>query len=112
MAIANRRGDVAPQRVVLLRAEAMPPGAVALTSWAAALAAMQPTDPPALHRRLPARPMIMPAAGLAARRLGKPKVFGVANRQHCAGHRVGVASGGFCPGPLPQGGQIEPLRGR
>jgi hypothetical protein len=105
--ISHRGGYIAPQGIVLLRAVAMPPGAVALGLWPAALAAMQTAHPLATHRRLPARPMVAPAARLTARRKGKLSAPPVARWQHWTGHRVGVAAYGFCPRPPPERGEVE-----
>jgi hypothetical protein len=70
---------------------AVAPGAVALAARRAALAAMQPADPAAAHRRLPAGAAIGLAPGAAARHEAEVAAP-VAGRPHpITGHEVGFA---------------------
>jgi hypothetical protein len=99
-------GEVAEHRLRLQRTEAMAPGAVARALRRAALAAMHAADPLAPHRRVPAWPMVVLAARLAARREAQVAApSGVALRQRCrAGTVYGVGVRFHIFARLPGGG--------
>jgi len=79
----------------------------------AALAAMHAADPLAPHRRLPARPVVVPAARLAARREPQIAAPPVAVRQRFGmGHGVNPRRRGEVPPPLsPDGAQGREVEG-
>jgi len=110
----EQRGALAPeprpQRFGLLREQAEPKAAVPLPARRPALAAMHAADRPPAHRRLPARPMVMLAPRLAARR--EPELAApVAVAQRSTAHGVNLRLAAVLPRPGPHRAQVQHRRG-
>jgi hypothetical protein len=116
METPHHRADARILRLAELRAATVPPGTVASSFRRTALAAMHAADPLAAQRRLPARPVVVLAPGLAARHQSQIPAPPVACGQQSTGHGVG---GNFhIPPPLSlppcggaQRGEVEPAVG-